>query len=373
MKDGNQKATSSQISLSPISLKASIEGPIKKDTAAYFVSGRLCNLLPVSALAGLLSSGDRTARYYFYDLYAKLTYQPNFRNKLQVSAYAGEDNLFFGEESAVFRGNIRQKWGNKLGALRWSHLWSNTFFSTLTLSFTQFAFQTEGLSASYEQGNISEQSEVGLITGVKDLQLKLDTQAALPRQHTLRWGFQGIQHYFTPGLLRLREQDFIAGTVSDQLLGEAERITREYNIYLEDEFRALQNRLFLNAGLVYSGYITEGKHLQAWQPRVSLRWMAGKTLAVKVGYGGAAQFLHLLSNSTFGLPTDVWVPATRNVPGQYTRQISAGAVWQATRSWEVNAEVYYKHTRNLITYAEGATLLTASSNWQQSVAQNGQG
>ena len=36
------------------------------------------------------------------------------------------------------------------------------------------------------------------------------------------------------------------------------------------------------------------------------------------------QNIHLLTNSSYGLPNDIWVPATRDVPPEYSQQFVAG-------------------------------------------------
>jgi hypothetical protein len=79
------------------------------------------------------------------------------------------------------------------------------------------------------------------------------------------------------------------------------------------------------------------------------------------------QFLHLLTNSSLGLPTDLWVPATRNVKPQDAWQAAVGLAKTLPMGFELSIEGFYKEMNNLIEYKEGASYLDNSSNWERMV------
>ena len=54
------------------------------------------------------------------------------------------------------------------------------------------------------------------------------------------------------------------------------------------------------------------------------RYLLGKRNSVKLAYGRTTQFLHLLSNSALGLPTDVWMPPDKSIRPQSSQQIVLG-------------------------------------------------
>ena len=65
------------------------------------------------------------------------------------------------------------------------------------------------------------------------------------------------------------------------------------------------------------------------------------------------QNIHLLT-TRYGLPNDIWVPATRDVPPQYLKQFVAGYNQSFNENaFEGSVEFYYKKMDDLITYAEG--------------------
>jgi hypothetical protein len=79
------------------------------------------------------------------------------------------------------------------------------------------------------------------------------------------------------------------------------------------------------------------------------------------------QFIHLLTNSGIGLPTDLWVPATRIVRPQQSQQWALGWAYSIKDDYEVSVEGYYKKMNNIIEYAEGASFVSTTSDWQTRV------
>ncbi|RYF66239.1 MAG: hypothetical protein EOO39_23390 [Cytophagaceae bacterium] len=79
--------------------------------------------------------------------------------------------------------------------------------------------------------------------------------------------------------------------------------------YAEDDW-TISQRLRANVGLHYANQFVNGRVWQSLQPRVSARYLLGQQAALKISYNQMTQFLHLLTNSSVGLPTDLWVPVT---------------------------------------------------------------
>ena len=59
-----------------------------------------------------------------------------------------------------------------------------------------------------------------------------------------------------------------------------------------------------------------------------------------------AQFLHLLTNSGIGLPTDLWLPATERVQPQFSNQWAVGYARTFLKKYEFSIEGYYKTMEN---------------------------
>jgi hypothetical protein len=70
------------------------------------------------------------------------------------------------------------------------------------------------------------------------------------------------------------------------------------------------------------------------------------------------QNLHLLSNSTSGNPTDLWIPSSNNVSPELSDQASLGYYHNFDEDkYELSVETYYKLLRNQLDYKNGADLI----------------
>ncbi len=69
------------------------------------------------------------------------------------------------------------------------------------------------------------------------------------------------------------------------------------------------------------------------------------------------QNLHLLSNSTAALPTDLWIPSSNNVKPEIADQIALGYFKTFKNNlYEFSVEAYYKDLQNQIDYRDGSEL-----------------
>lgn len=67
-----------------------------------------------------------------------------------------------------------------------------------------------------------------------------------------------------------------------------------------------------------------------------------------------AQYLHLLSNTTTGSPTDVWAPVTDKVKPQRSWQATlGGAVSVLQNRFELSADLYYKELKDVAEFKDG--------------------
>ncbi len=80
-----------------------------------------------------------------------------------------------------------------------------------------------------------------------------------------------------------------------------------------------------------------------------------------------SQYLHLLTNSTTGLPTDLWLPVTRQIKPQQASQIALGIEFDPDNSYSFSLEGYVKKMKNLIEYKEGASFFRINGGWEDKV------
>ena len=142
-------------------------------------------------------------------------------------------------------------------------------------------------------------------------------------------------------------------------------------MYIEDEHKISKN-LKINYGIHHSSFFVGDKIYNQLQPRISGNLILTDNSSLKFGYSRTAQFLHLLSNTGIGLPTDLWVPATEKVSPVTADQISLGYNHEIKRQYNFVIEGYYKKMNNLIQYKEGASFFSQNTDWQSKV-EKGQG
>jgi hypothetical protein len=80
-----------------------------------------------------------------------------------------------------------------------------------------------------------------------------------------------------------------------------------------------------------------------------------------------SQYVHLLSSSTISLPTDLWLPVTKNVKPQNSHQVALGAFVKLPKGFDFSVEGFYKTMDNLIEYKEGASFSGISSSWESKI------
>ncbi len=79
------------------------------------------------------------------------------------------------------------------------------------------------------------------------------------------------------------------------------------------------------------------------------------------------QPLHLLTNSSVGLPSDIWVPATENVKPETSQQITFGSHLKMNDQFSYKFDSYYKTMDGVINYKAGNSFMDIYDNWEDLV------
>jgi len=344
MKDGNKERFAGSAGIGLISSRLVVEGPIIKDTASFILSGRRTY---IDALTRPFMPKDEKAGYYFYDLNAKLNYDFGPKNKLFLSGYFGRDKFSFLSRGSYGEDRGGLFWENATATLRWNHLYNNRIFSNTSLILSNYQLQI------YQEDNYYESNfELRYRSGIRDLSLKHDVDYFISARHQLRGGVQVTMHRFNPSAFVIKDSDL------NQYEEEISTITTyESGIYIEDQ-ASLSSRLKMNAGLRVSHFVHEKKSRIQPEPRLSLSYRLRDDMAAKAAFSMMNQYVHLLSNTGVGLPTDLWVPSTENIGPQRSMQAAAGLARDLPLSGVgITLEGYYKHSQDIIGYREGASFL----------------
>lgn len=393
MKDGDMYEYHGNVSIGLIAAKVNVEGPIIKGKTSFNFSFRRTyyDLLTAPLMRYVLQrdtqSGDYSVwgGYYFYDLNLKLNHKFSDKDRLFLSIYSGDDRVYarmrFDEDSYyTYTGggterekmDLNWKWGNRVAALRWNHVIQPNLFMNVTGAYTQYRHYmgaSYGREQDYALSSSSESMGLGLNSGIYDISAKADFDYKPLENHDMKFGANITHHTYRPTSTSIHLNETMGGETSFQYdsVSSDERIRAvETDLYVEDNW-SINNFFKLNAGLHYSTFSVDHKTYHSLQPRVSLRALVTEDFSLKAGYTYMSQYIHLLSNNSISMPTDLWVPVTGSVIPMRAHQVALGAFYD-WKGFEFSIEGYYKKMNNVMEYKDGSSLFTFDqSGWQDKV------
>lgn len=354
LKDGNREKLHGEGGIGLIASRLTLEGPLTKNRkSSFLISGRRTYLDILAApLVNAETRGQSQIGYYFYDLNAKANYDLGEKDKVYLSGYFGRDKFHARDKNSDTDTDL--SWGNATATLRWNHLFSQKLFSNLSLIFSNYKFQI----GSTERGTTDNQLySLQYNSGIRDVSVKYDVDYYPAPDHSVRVGVQSTYHRFTPSAVVLQN------AAINQYRSTVSNIdVLESGIYAEDTWRP-SSRLRLNGGVRVSLFQQKEISYVRPEPRLSVAYTLKPDLSVKASYALMNQYIHLLSNTGIGLPTDLWVPTTDRVRPQQSEQVAVGIAKDFkgeslfTNGLTLTVEGYYKSMNNIINYKEGASFL----------------
>ena len=387
MKEGDMQHYHGNASIGLISSKLNFEGPIVKDKLSFNLSYRRTYgdllLKPAFWIASLSNPevSKLSVGYYFYDFNAKLNWKISDKDRLYLSFYTGDDAIYFGVKYKDYfydvmdmqyteKMGLNWKWGNKVASLRWNHVMSQKLFMDASVNYTQYRHNlgmniSEEASSILADNNSKNEFDMAYKSGINDLTAKVDFDYTPLPNHEIRFGGNYTYHQFRPEVQSMKI-DFGNEGGMDTVMGASNVFAHETALYAEDNM-TFGDIFRLNAGVHYSTFTVEGKTYQSVQPRLSTSIMLASNLSLKAGYAYMTQYVHLLSNSSLSLPTDLWVPVTAKVEPMHAHQWSAGAFLELPQLFDVSVEGYYKTMDNLLEYKDGASFFGSSETWENKV------
>ncbi|MEA1786950.1 TonB-dependent receptor [Arenibacter sp. GZD96] len=366
-KEGNSKALKVNGGIGAVASRLLVEGPLRKDKAAFLIGGR-------SSYAHLFTPlFDIDNKAYFYDLNAKFNYKINANNNIFLSGYFGRD-VFSINDSFV------NTYGNTVLNFRWNHLFSDQLFSNLSLIYSDYFY---GLELDFVGFNWK--------SGIENFNLKYDLKHYINNTLQINYGLNNVYYLFNPG--KIEPSNSNSGILEEQLI---EKFANETALYV-DVAHEITPKLSLGYGLRFSHFIRFGqKELNVYEnnnpvffdpflltyqeatpigtanpgrwenlanfsnlePRLSLAYTLKDNTSLKASYTRLSQYLHLLSNTNSPTPLDVWTPSGPFIKPQLLDQYALGYFKNFKDGrFSLETEVYYKDIQNRIDFIDGANLI----------------
>jgi len=370
MKEGNNQGFHGEGGIGIIASRFTLEGPIKKGKSSFMVSGRRTYAdIFLRPIIKAQSDGNSIGGYYFYDLNAKANLYVTKKDHLYVSGYFGNDKFYakdkYNDNNSSSVDEAALKWGNATAMVRWNHEFNRKLFSNLTFNYSRYQFDIYEKEEVNSPTNGKETYLQKYFSGIRDWSVKADFDWLPSPNHFVKWGISNIWHTYRPGAFQSKAN---TPTYNEDTILSGKFInSTELDAYIEDDIKLTTN-LKANVGAHYTLFNVNGKTYNSIQPRIAARYLLNKNMSIKASYAQMNQFIHLLTNSGIGLPTDLWVPATDIVPPQQSHQVALGWAYNINDGdYEVSLEGYYKKMKNIIEYAEGASFVNTTSDWQTRV------
>ena len=387
MKEGDMQKYHGNASVGFISSKLNFEGPIVKDKLSFNLSfRRTYSDLMMKPAQWLLKTQMEDINklkfgYYFYDFNGKLNWKISDKDRLYLSFYSGDDAIYYGLKTNEHHGtevgfatfiDMDWKWGNKVAALRWNHVMSQQLFMDASVNYTQYRHKL-GVNLNeemtfYDVDNPYTRKdgfEMAYKSGINDLTAKVDFAYTPLPNHEIRFGGNYTYHRFRPEVQSMKITTANQLNI-DTVTGASNVFAHETALYAEDNM-TFGDIFRLNAGVHYSTFSVEGRTYQSLQPRLSTSLLLASNFSLKAGYAYMTQYVHLLSNSSLSLPTDLWVPVTAKIVPMNAHQVSLGAFYELPQGFDISLEGYYKKMDNLLEYRDGASFFGSSEKWEEKV------
>lgn len=329
-----------------IASRLTVEGPIVKEKLSVLLAARRTYVdiftRQINRMNAEKEGYEDIPDYFFEDFNGRMDWKPSAKDHISLSGYMGRDQFNY------VSGNyfLDFFWRNRTASLQWDHwLNSRAAFHT-SATFNRFDYDIHNQYVTHE---IKVYSDIRDFSGQWGLVMRPNDWSTYEAGANYTW------HTFTPrgvsGEVNYANFDLDQKPVIQ---------THEVAAYISQDMR-LTARTRLNTGLRLSGLAVRDTFMPVAEPRLSLLHRISENISLKASYTRMAQYVHLVSNSSITLPSDIWYPATPNAKPEVSDQWVLGINSILGEQWELNVEAFYKYNQNLVEYREGAQFLFSSN------------
>jgi hypothetical protein len=324
--EGNRKEFEGIASIGAVSSRIGLQGPI--GNGSWFISGRrtyfdlVKKLLPENPEEPIPDFG-------FYDVNAKITQDFGANDKISISGFLSNDNLEF----SSFGLSLGLDIGNRLLSARWTHIFDETIFSTVNVSYSKYFNNFKGDQSGYE---------FLIDNSITDYTIKANTEWFASDDFTAKFGVESSFYNF--GYL----QNFTGNTdsTSQGSSGGSTNLTiKDIHTSVYSQFKwAITDPLSIQAGLRVNYW--ELSDILSYDPRISFRYRFNDQIAVKAAWGIFHQNLRLATQPNFSF-FDTWLPTDSTVSGSNAIHYILSLETEPFPKHTLNFDIYYKKLSNV--------------------------
>lgn len=331
-----------------LNAKIAADGPIVKDKLSFAVAARRSY---VDLFLNLIPKYKGTVMN-FYDINAKIRYDIDANNLLDITFFNARDNLAVKDVMALH-------WGNIAGSVNWNSRKGNWNFRTtpaVTSYTTDMGSDIMGAGSSLKEfirsysfnENIdysfsdNHRIELGLRSELLNVKSG-DVSSGPTRQKEIRSGWQNAFWVDYSGQF---------GHLFKLNLGFRGSL---YSALSQGRFHAFQAYNESDPDFSAKTYFTP-------EPRISLQFSINDYHNIKAGWSITSQDIHGIRATMTTFPFDRYALSSATVKPEITKLYSLGyAGMTPDGSWDWSVETYYKNLNNVYDYRDGVGMFSRIS------------
>ena len=309
--------------------------PLTKKTGFYF-STRKTYIDEV--ISPILNPGSNNRdldgmKYGFADNNLTFISKISKNHQLKFDAFISSDKLNIKDSNLAL--NTVLKWSNfSFSPVLISKLSSRTIMSN-SLYFTKYTNYFNLRQSSLEAEVSSFVNDFGFKNSINFFVDKTPIQL----------GFQYVNHSVQPQSIQIEE--FIP---SSRVTQNGVVKTNELTFYGTIKPKLFDN-VFAELGLRLDNY----NLLFYFQPRILVNYNLNSKSSFYISYAKQNQYLHLITNSSVGIPTDFWIASFDIIRPQESEEFSIGSNHHISRNILFSLGGFYRSMKNLLEYPYGVT------------------
>lgn len=360
------------ISVGLISSKIMLEGPIKKEKSSFLFTARRTYIDALFRPFSKSIADNAVTGFYFYDINAKYNYKISNKNRLFISFYTGKDKYFVkmeeSDNESINQAHQDLKWGNITGAIRWLSIISSKVSLNNTVYFTKFDYNSSNYSLEeqiHDDEKLKKEYSYSTGSGIEEIGTKTKFDWFLNNHNNLKLGIDFSQKRFLPSF----SSEYYNDEYSDLNIekSSAKNVVEavELSTYIENNIKF--KKISANLGINFNGFYVNQKLYKYIEPRINTNFKITDNFNIQASYSNAHQYLHLLSNSSVGMPTDLWVPTTEKTQPITANIYDIGFNLKTNKKYNFAISGFYKTLNNLIMYKQGTVFLDIKTDWQNKI------
>lgn len=352
-KDGNMQKWGGQFSMGLVKSSLNIEGPLKKDKASIIFSARR------TWIDGLWRPFTNGLSFNFYDVNIKSNYIINKNNRIFASIYNGRDRL-----GVLMSGqSSRTQWGSFAASSRWNSIINPHLFMNTMLTYSSYDYELTDNRQMLDNGSVITADGYKGTSRIRELAMRLQLNWHTGTKHNVEFGGRVSIAGFNPVNVTYSN----ALTVNASALPDKFR-SNELLFFIEDQIK-ISDKFQLVPGVHFANWFSNKFDHSNVQPRLLLNYVPAGGHVLYASYSEMAQFLHLISNNSFGIPTDFWIPSSTFIEPEESAMSAVGYKYDKAGLFSFNLEFFNKKMTNVTTFDIGKNLFDNNLKWEDKIIQ----